>query len=110
MIIQYAHCLKGKLLKGVSDDGEEKLQYTLSKNISIYIDVWCSLNGRFQQRMFNPQVDLLQATWSPFGEVSFLMPLLTEFSGWRSQIVKLENEVYSWSNYSDALFVADFPG
>ncbi|PSN30216.1 Vitamin K-dependent gamma-carboxylase [Blattella germanica] len=110
MVVQYAQCLQRKLLKGISDDGEKTEQYELSKNISIYIDVWCSLNGRFQQRMFDPRVDLLTVNWSPFKEVSFLMPLLTEFSDLRSHINALEKEVYSWSNFSDALFVADFPG
>lgn len=78
--------------------------------MSIHLDVWCSLNGRFQQRMFDPRVDLLTAEWSPLKEVSWLMPLLTEFSSWRTQMMKLEKEVYSWSEYSDVIFVADFPG
>ncbi|PNF20660.1 hypothetical protein B7P43_G03021 [Cryptotermes secundus] len=104
MLIQYAQCLKSNLLNGVSTN-----DYRLSKNISIYVDIWCSLNGRFQQRMFDPRVDLLTADWSPIKEVSWLMPLLTEFSSWRKQITKLEKEIYSWSEYSDVIFVADFP-
>ncbi|PNF20657.1 hypothetical protein B7P43_G03021 [Cryptotermes secundus] len=63
-----------------------------------------------EQRMFDPRVDLLTADWSPIKEVSWLMPLLTEFSSWRKQITKLEKEIYSWSEYSDVIFVADFPG
>ena len=55
----------------------------LSSNLSIYIDVWCSLNGRFQQRMFNPNVDLLTVDWHPFKPVSFLMPLLSEYNSYR---------------------------
>lgn len=105
MLIQYAQCLKSNLLNGASAN-----DYRLSKNISIYVDIWCSLNGRFQQRMFDPRVDLLTADWSPIKEVSWLMPLLTEFSSWRKQIMKLEKEIYSWSEYSDVIFVADFPG
>lgn len=55
-------------------------QVTLSSNISIYVDVWCSLNGRFQQRMFKPNVDILTAEWHPLKPVSFLVPLLTKFN------------------------------
>ena len=55
----------------------------LSSNISIYVDVWCSLNGRFQQRMFQPNIDILNAEWHPFKPVSFLVPLLTQFSSYR---------------------------
>lgn len=55
----------------------------LSTNLSIYIDVWCSLNGRFLQRVFNPKVDLLTADWHPLEPVSYLMPLMTQFSSYR---------------------------
>lgn len=55
-------------------------QVALSSNISIYVDVWCSLNGRFQQRMFKPNVDILTAEWHPFKPVSFLVPLLTKYN------------------------------
>lgn len=105
MVIQYTQCLRRNLLKGASTN-----KYRLSSNISIHVDVWCSLNGRFQQRMYDPRVDLLTAEWSPIKEVSWVMPLLTEFSSWREKITTLEKEVYSWSEYSDVIFVADFPG
>ncbi|KDR20856.1 vitamin K-dependent gamma-carboxylase isoform X2 [Zootermopsis nevadensis] len=104
MVIQYTQCLRRNLLKGASTN-----KYRLSSNISIHVDVWCSLNGRFQQRMYDPRVDLLTAEWSPIKEVSWVMPLLTEFSSWREKITTLEKEVYSWSEYSDVIFVADFP-
>ncbi|XP_067011234.2 vitamin K-dependent gamma-carboxylase [Anabrus simplex] len=109
MIVQYGQCLKRNLLRELNTN-EEISKYITSPNISIYIDVWCSLNGRFQQRMYDPRVDVLQVEWSPFRKVSWLMPLLTEFSSWRENIIELEKEIYTWSNYSDALFVADFPG
>nr|CAD7400436.1 unnamed protein product [Timema cristinae] len=102
MIVQYAHCIKHNLLT----QGDHQLT---SDNISIFIDVWCSLNGRFQQRMFDPKLNLLQVSWSPFIEVTWLMPLLTEFSLWRWKIKHLEEDIVSWSNYTDSLFVADFP-
>ena len=55
----------------------------LSSNISVYVDVWCSLNGRFQQRMFKPDVDIITAEWHPFKPVSFLVPLLTQLISYR---------------------------
>lgn len=87
-----------------------KYDYITSENISIYIDVWCSLNGRFQQRMYNPNYDLLNAKWSPFTRVEWLLPLLTEYNDFRQKLIKIQEEVYSWSNYTDLLFIADFPG
>lgn len=38
------------------------------------------------------------------------MPLLTDLTPWRTKLSNLEAEVVKWSNYSDVLFVADFPG
>lgn len=84
--------------------------YLTSENISIYVDVWCSLNKRFQQRMFDPNYDLLKANWSPFQPVEWLLPVLTEYSGFRTTMNEISTEVYSWSNNSDVLFIADFPG
>lgn len=38
------------------------------------------------------------------------MPLLTDLTPWRTKLAELEADVLKWSNYSDVLFVADFPG
>lgn len=100
MMYQYARCLQDNI----------RLEQPAIQDIAIYVDVWCSLNGRFQQRMFDPRVDLLSVDWSPFTPVSWLMPLLTELTPWRRKIAELEEQVYLWSNHTDVLFVADFPG
>lgn len=92
------------------ENEKANLQYITSEDISIFIDVWCSLNKRFQQRMFDPNYDLLKANWSPFTKVEWLIPLLTQYSNLRSSLSDIQKHVYSWSNYSDVLFVADFPG
>lgn len=60
--------------------------------------------------MFDPTYDLLNANWSPFKPVEWLLHLLTEYSDFREKITAIEKEVYSWSNATDVLFVADFPG
>lgn len=99
MVVQYGGCVSRNL---------EKLDKL--KNISVYFDVWVSLNKRFHQRMFNPDVDLLKAEWSPFRKTPWLMPLLTEFSHWRPRLYQIEKEVHSWSKAADVLFMADFPG
>lgn len=106
MVYQYAQCLEQKILKSRKSSYPPKVP----KNISIYIDVWCSMNGRFVQRMFDPKVDLLKADWSPFEPVSFLMPVLDEALHWRSRLDEMRENVNSWSNYSDVTFFADFPG
>ncbi|KAK5646093.1 hypothetical protein RI129_004557 [Pyrocoelia pectoralis] len=106
MCLQYAQCLQ----KNLNQIREESFTESLSNNISIYIDVWCSLNGRFQQRMFNPNYDLLKANWSPFTKVEWLLPLMVESSEFRNKLPEIENHIYSWSKYSEVMFVADFPG
>lgn len=79
-------------------------------DVSIYIDVWRSLNGRFQQRLVDPRVDLLEAEWSPFRPTPWLMPLLTELTPWRQKLAQLERTVFNWSDSARVVFVADFPG
>lgn len=118
MCYQLARCLKLQLLrdlitmKTMKGEGvvQRKGTHIMTDDISIYIDVWCSLNGRFQQRMYNPNYDLLKAKWSPFKPVEWLLPLLREYGGLRERMVEIQEKVYAWSNYSDVLFIADFPG
>lgn len=100
MLKQFAKCAKQNLQR----------KMPLLQNISLHIDVWCSLNGRFHQRMFDPRTDLLTAEWSPFREVSWKMPLLTELSNWRKKLQKIEEEIHRSSNYTGVTFFADFPG
>ncbi|XP_047020536.1 vitamin K-dependent gamma-carboxylase [Helicoverpa zea] len=109
MLLQYAHCLKNNLerMKKTKLHNPSK---ALSNNISIYVDIWCSMNGRFVQRMFDSKTDLLKASWSPFSEVPYLMPLLDEAVHWRKDMDEIRSEVHSWSEHSDVIFFADFPG
>lgn len=75
------------------------------------MDVWKSLNGRFQQRMFDPRVNMLNAPWSPFEEVTWVLPLLRQFSHYRQEhFQRIAKEVSNFSESADVLFVADFPG
>ncbi|KAI4494615.1 hypothetical protein M0804_000816 [Polistes exclamans] len=116
MARQYAFCIKNNILRkkeeALSSDPihKEREKWTqFSSNLSIYIDAWCSLNGRFQQRIFDPNVDMLTVNWHPFKHVSFVMPLLTQYNSYRYKMNDIQKDVYSWSNYTDVLFVADFP-
>ena len=97
-IYQYAHCVK------------DRLGAVNMTDVAIYVDVWRSLNGRFQQRLIDPRVNLLEAEWSPFRPTQWLMPLLTELSAWRQKLNQLERTVFNWSDESRVAFVADFPG
>ncbi|XP_017059532.1 vitamin K-dependent gamma-carboxylase isoform X2 [Drosophila ficusphila] len=101
MAVQYASCIEENLRAS---------QPEVAKNISIYFDIWCSMNGRFQQRSFDPRVDLLRAKWSPFESTSWSLPLLNELNYMRPKLRTIETEVLAWNNYSDVVFVADFPG
>lgn len=104
MAKQYAHCISDKLTTFFDSNPLE------SKDISVYFDVWCSMNRRFQQRVFDPSEDLLKAKWSPFQETQWVLPLLDQFNYMRPEIKKMATGVYEWNNYSDVLFFADFPG
>ncbi|XP_068608811.1 vitamin K-dependent gamma-carboxylase [Brachionichthys hirsutus] len=95
MLKQYATCLS---------------QLLPSYNISdpeIYFDIWVSINDRFQQRIFDPRVDIVRAHWSPFRPNTWLMPLLVDLSPWRTKFQEIEG---SLDNQTEIVFIADFPG
>ena len=87
MIYQYATCIKEKLHKHNFTD------------IELYMDVWRSMNHRFNQRQLDPRYDLARAEWSPFVQTKWLMPLLTELSDWREKIRQIESEIRNQNNF-----------
>ncbi|KAG8440963.1 hypothetical protein GDO86_006630 [Hymenochirus boettgeri] len=95
MLKQYAVCLQGLL--GA---------YNISQP-EIYFDIWVSINDRFQQRLFDPTVDIVKADWSPFRKTPWIKPLLVDLSPWRSKFEEVEK---SLDNKTDVVFIADFPG
>ncbi len=99
-IVQYAQCIKGKLKEHGYDD------------VELRFDIWRSMNGRFNQRQIDPRVDLLASTtkWSPFKETTWLQPLLTNLSDWRTRMLQIENDLSSKDQNVLVTFVADFPG
>ena len=101
MIKQYAACVAEKL------KAYEELNIT---EPAIYLDVWRSMNRRFQQRMIDPNVDMVKAPWSPWQQTPWIKPLLTELSPWREKFTQIKKELREKSNFSDITFVADFPG
>ncbi|KAL1395754.1 hypothetical protein pipiens_011011 [Culex pipiens pipiens] len=105
MAHQFARCIDRNMRQEYAATDRKKMT-----NFSVHFDIWCSLNGRFLQRIFNPQVDILTAEWSPFKPVDWLLPLLHEFTEMRTKIEHMTRDVHTWSNTSDVLFVADFPG
>lgn len=101
MIKQYVTCIAEKLM--ALDD----LNIT---EPAVYVDVWRSMNKRFQQRMIDPNVDLVKAPWSPWQKTEWIKPLLTELSPWREKLIHIKKELQEKSNFSEITFVADFPG
>ncbi|XP_020825102.1 vitamin K-dependent gamma-carboxylase [Phascolarctos cinereus] len=95
MLKQYAMCLN-RLLPN----------YNVSEP-QIYFDVWVSINDRFQQRLFDPRVDIVQAAWSPFRPTPWLQPLLLDLSPWREKFQEIESTL---DNHTEVVFIADFPG
>jgi len=103
MAYQYAHCIKHNLNNDLLNNKRTQLT---SNNLSIYFDVWSSLNGRFQQRVFNSSIDILKANWSPFNTAYWLLPLLTQYTNMRYYI---DNITKTINNNTDVLFIADYP-
>lgn len=101
MVKQYANCLAKKLSQ------HEELNIT---EPAIYFDIWRSMNGRFQQRLLDPRVDMVKAEWSPFKMSKWILPLMVELSPWRTKLDEIEKETVKSSNFTDVVFVADFPG
>nr|KAF6446853.1 gamma-glutamyl carboxylase [Rousettus aegyptiacus] len=95
MLKQYAICLSRLLPK-----------YNVTEP-QIYFDIWVSMNDRFQQRIFDPRVDIVQAAWSPFQRTPWLQPLLMNLSPWRTKLQEIKS---SLDNHTEAVFIADFPG
>lgn len=113
MAKQYATCIKRNLDQSIRETAATSRNKDLgisSKNISIYFDIWCAMNGRFKQRVFDPQVDILNAEWNPFKQTAWVLPLLNELTYYRPRLTEISNQVFSWSNYTDVMFIADFPG
>lgn len=99
MTYQYVHCIKDKL--------ENQFNYT---NVELYLDVWRSMNHRFNQRQIDPRVNLFKAKWSPFEKTEWTIPLLTELSSWREKMKEIENRFHQNEKHYDLTFVADLNG
>lgn len=95
MLKQYSTCLS-RLLP----------HYNISQP-EVYFDIWVSINDRFQQRIFDPRVDIVKADWSPFRPNPWLMPLLVDLSPWRTKFSEIEDTL---DNQTEIVFIADFPG
>ncbi|XP_053663892.1 vitamin K-dependent gamma-carboxylase [Anopheles marshallii] len=111
MAVQFARCIERNVQQEAPKLWTTRPGVPPHPNVSIHFDIWCSMNGRFQQRIFDPNVDILQAPWSPFEPVQWVLPLLHQFSALRDTLIRRKtDEVLGWSNHSDVLFIADFPG
>jgi len=65
--------------------------------------------------MVDPAVDLVAVDWSPFRPASFMLPLLNDLEGWRTQLNEIAMQAKHGStdwfiHHADATFIADFPG
>lgn len=102
MVKQFALCVESHLRR----------KYHL-RDIRIYVDVWTSLNGRFAQRMYDPNRDLVAAAWWPTVSPDWVMPLVAEADGWRSRFESHFGQfdsIIRAKSATWAVFVADFPG
>jgi len=62
MILEFAHFLHKKYLSE-------------GKNVEVYADSYCSLNGRLSKRFINPNVNLAKEKYHPFQAFHWVLPL-----------------------------------
>jgi vitamin K-dependent gamma-carboxylase len=76
------------------------------------MDIWRSMNQRFNQRQVDPRVNLLKAKWTPFEDTKWIVPLLTELSNWRAKMKEIEKKFRESETKQDyeLTFVADLHG
>ncbi|KAI1292033.1 Vitamin K-dependent gamma-carboxylase [Halotydeus destructor] len=98
MVKQFADCVQERFRK----------EHNLVDS-SVYVDAWVSLNGRYVQRMYNPQVDISRAHWSPFEKPTWVLPLLEQFANERNFVHRLQVDSIK-SNSTRNIFMADLPG
>lgn len=102
LTIQYAQCARRQL---VEHYGSRLV------NVSLYLDVWCSLNGRFAQRMYRSDIDLLQAHWSPWKMNEWVVPLIPTPMRWRTRNGPVYRHLEPESqNASMTIYLADRAG
>jgi vitamin K-dependent gamma-carboxylase len=97
MLKQYAVCAKHHLhmMAGMADT-------------AVHLDVWMSMNNRFQQRLVDPRVDLASVEWSPFKENDWIMPCLYDADDKRESLEAI-HDAYRVEK-KRIVFVSDFPG
>ncbi|XP_063863574.1 vitamin K-dependent gamma-carboxylase-like isoform X2 [Scylla paramamosain] len=98
MAVQYCLCVQSRLAA---------LGHSVT---AVHLDVWKSLNGRFQQRVFDPTVNILEAPWSPFNETPWVLPVVTELDHWRERLYRQQESEEGSVSLTEKLYVADFPG
>ena len=101
MVYQFAHCIKDKY--------RTKFNQT---NIEIYMNYWRSFNGRFNQRQFDSNVDILKARWNPFENTQWIVPLMEDFTILREKIKEITHMISAKydPNHYNLTFVADLKG
>ena len=95
MLKQYAQCVRNGL------------EHMGIPNASVYVDVWRSMNKRYQQRFVDPNMDLTTAPWSPYVDTPWLLPCLFDYDNQREELDEIA-EKYAKED-KEVVFVADFP-
>jgi len=100
---QYATCLNQRLRTLLNKKPEDP-------DLEIYIDSWKSMNKRFHQRTYDPNVDIVQSNWRPFEKPSYTLPLMYALDDMRNTIKEKTKDVAMEDQFTEVTFIADFPG
>jgi hypothetical protein len=95
MLKQYASCVT------------TGLEHMGIPNASVRVDLWRSMNRRYQQRFIDPTVDLVHAPWKWSETTSWILPCLYDNDDQRN-VMDDTAESYARENL-EVVFVADFP-
>jgi hypothetical protein len=77
-------------------------------NASVRVDLWRSMNKRYQQRFVDPTVDLFHAPWKWSKTTPWILPCLFDYDDQRT-LMDETAENYAKEGL-EVVFVADFPG
>jgi len=102
-LYQYATCLNDRLRKVLDKQPEDP-------DLEIYFDCWKSMNKRFHQRTYNPQIDIVKSNWNPFQKPSYTLPLLYENDDMRDIIKDKSKDAVMDDPFTEVTFISDFPG
>ncbi|XP_021361813.1 vitamin K-dependent gamma-carboxylase-like [Mizuhopecten yessoensis] len=95
MLVQFSKCVA------------RKLEAEGHSNFAINYDAQLALNGRFYQRLVDPNKDMLTADWNIFSKTDWWMPVTEDFWEMRQERIRIDK---AKNDTTSNMYHSDFPG